>query len=187
MSAFGSPWKDIDDTNPGTPYVVDNDGWGWLFIFIIAAIPFLLVGSAICYISSWICTHPILAATIYLIISFLFGIIFYSRFSMKHRVCGIIATVVTMLPLEMGVGFYAIPYTMLEGSFFAFFDWVLVTAFLFGIIFFIFSICNLLKNGLIHLVIGVVFLALAYLFVRSLILSESDVLSKEAIKQIYGF
>ena len=28
MSAFGSPWKDIDDTREGTPYIVDNDGWG---------------------------------------------------------------------------------------------------------------------------------------------------------------
>lgn len=35
MSAFSPPWKDIDDTRPGAPYVVDSDGWGWFALFII--------------------------------------------------------------------------------------------------------------------------------------------------------
>ena len=186
MSAFGAPWKDIDDTREGTPYVVDNDGWGWFFIFIIVAVPFLIVGSVIVNISTWVCNHPILSLSIYLILTFLIGIFFYARSSMRHRICGIIATILTIAPLGMGVALYAIPYVMIEGSFSSIFDWVLVAAFLFGIMFFIFAICNLLKNGLIHLIIGFVFFILAYFFITGLISSESEIISWEAIKSLYG-
>ena len=186
MSAFGSPWKDIDDTRKGTPYVVDNDGWGWFLIFIVVSIPFLIIGSLIANISTWVCNHPILSLSIYLILTLLIGIIFYARSSMRHRICGIIATFLTIAPLGMGVALYAMPYVMIEGSFSSIFDWVLVAAFLFGIMFFIFSICNLLKNGLIHLVIGLVFFILAYFFITRLISSESNIISWEVIKSLYG-
>ena len=187
MSVFGPPWEDIDDTKAGTAYVVNSDGWGWFAIFIIVAIPFLAVGTVIYQISSWISNHPILSGIIYLMITFLSGIIFYSRPTMRHRICGIIATIITMLPLGIGVGLYAIPYVMLDGSFSSAFDWVLITLFAYGIIFFIFSICNILRNGIIHMIIGVVFLVFASLLISGLISSASEVLSWEAILQLYGF
>lgn len=186
MSAFGSPWKDIDDTKSGTPYIVDNDGWGWFFIFIIVSVPFLLIGGVIFNISTWICSHPVLSLGVYVVLTFLIGIVFYSRSSMQHRICGVIATVLTMIPLAMGVGLYAIPYVIVTGSFSSIFDWMLVAAVLFGITFFIFSICNLLKNGLIHLFIGLTFNILACFFVIGLIYSESEVISWEVIKNLYG-
>ena len=43
-----------------------------------------------------------------------------------------------------------------------------------------------MKNGRIHLVMSLVFLALAYLFINNLIASESDVLSWQAIGNLYG-
>ena len=186
MSAFGSPWKDIDDTRKGTPYVVDNDGWGWFFVFIIVSVPFLLVGGIIVNISIWVCSHPILSLGIYILLTFLFGVFFYSRSLMQHRICGVIATILTMIPLAMGVSLYAVPYVLVAGSLSSIFDWVLVVSFLFGITFFIFSICNLLKNGLIHLFIGFVFFVFAYFFINRLISSGSEVISWEVIKNLYG-
>lgn len=187
MSAFRSPWKDIDDTRPGTPYVVTNDGWGWFFIVILAAVPFLMVGRVIYQISEWICEHPIFSSAIYGIVSVLFGIIFYSRSSMRHRLCGVIAAVISILPFGMGMGLYAIPSVMLKGTISSFFDWALVAAFLFGIVFFIFSVCNILRNGLTHLVIGVVFFAFVSFLIMGCILPGSKILSLESIKQLYGF
>lgn len=186
MSAFSPIWKDIDNTKPGTPYVVDSDGWGWFLIFIIIAVPFLIICGAVFQISSWICEHPILSLTAYLLVSLVIGIFFYSRFMAKHRVCGIIATVISMMPLGAGVGLYAIPYVMLDNSFSSIFDWILVAALLFGVMYFIFSICNLLKNGLTHLIIAIVFLAISCFFIFGLISSESDIITWEAIKRVYG-
>lgn len=187
MSAFESPWKDIDDTRPGTPYVVDNDGWGWFFLFLLVAIPFLVVGGLIAQISTWICLHPILSALLYLLLATICGVIFYSRHSMRHRICGAAAAFLTLLPLGIGAGLYTIPYVMLAGSFSAFLDWVLVAALLFGITFFIFSVCNLLKNGLIHLIISLLFVVLSVIFIMALISSESELLSWSAIQRLYGF
>lgn len=187
MSAFGSPWKDIDDTKSGTPYIVDNDGWGWLFLFIIVSVPFLLVGGAIANVSAWVCRHPVLSLSIYVLLTLLIGVFFYSRSLMRHRICGVVATILTMIPLGMGVGLYAVPYVVVTGSLSSVFDWVLVAAILFGITFFIFSICNTLKNGLIHLIIGLAFFVLAIFFIIGLISSESEVISWEVIKKVYGF
>ena len=106
---------------------------------------------------------------------------------MRHRICGIVATVFTMAPFGAGVAPYAIPYIMITGTLSAAFDWILLALFLFGIIFFIFAICNLLKNGIIHLVMGLLFSVFAYLFITNLIASESDVLSWQAIGNLYGF
>lgn len=91
-----------------------------------------------------------------------------------------------MVPLGLGVFLYAIPYVMIEFSFSSVFDWVLVGALLFGVMYFIFSICNLLKNGLTHLIIAIVFLAISCFFIFGLISSESDIITWEAIKRVYG-
>lgn len=187
MSAFGSPWKDIDDTKPRTPYVVDNDGWGWFFIFILVAVPFLGIGAVVVQLSSVVCDHPIASLLVYVALTLLVGGIFYARPTIRHRICGVVATALTMAPLGMGVALYAVPFVMLEGSFSAITDWILVAAFLFGITFFIFAICNLLKNGLTHLVIGLIFFVFAWFFITGLISSESDVITWENIRTLYGF
>ena len=106
---------------------------------------------------------------------------------MRHRLCGVIAAVISILPFGMGMGLYAIPSVMLKGTISSFFDWALVAAFLFGIVFFIFSVCNILRNGLTHLVIGVVFFAFVSFLIMGCILPGSKILSLESIKQLYGF
>lgn len=187
MSAFGSPWKDIDDTKPGTPYVVDNDGWGWFFVFILLAVPFLAIGAVVVQFSSVVCDHPIVSLLAYVALTLLVGGIFYARPTIRNRICGVIATALTMAPLGMGVALYTIPFVMLDGSFSSVVDWVLVAALLFGITFFIFSICNLLRNGLTHLVIALIYFIIAYFFITGLISSESDIMTWESIRNLYGF
>lgn len=54
---------------------------------------------------------------------------------MKHRICGVIASVATMLPLGMSVGFYAIPIIVLEESFSSMFNGILAAALLFGVMY----------------------------------------------------
>ena len=161
MGAFSPIWKDIDDTSPGTPYIVDSDGWGWFFVFILLSIPFLAVGSALVWTRNIVCAYPVLSAAIYIVLCGLFGIVFYGRRSFRHRVFGIIGSMLTLFPLGTAVGFYIIPY-------------------------FIFSICNLVKNGLIHFVLGIVFFAIVLFMVVGNLSSSTDV-NWEVIKQIYKF
>ena len=47
MSAFGNPWGDIDKTKEGAPYVVSDDGWGWLGLAILALVPVVFMGFAL--------------------------------------------------------------------------------------------------------------------------------------------
>lgn len=186
MSAFSPPWKDIDDTRPGAPYVVDSDGWGWFALFIIISIPFLAVAGVVVQLSALVCAHPIASLLGYTALTLLIGIIFYARAAIRHRICGVIATVLTMAPLGMGVALYAVPYVMLAGTFSAVFDWILVTGMLFGIIFFIFAVCNLLKNGFIHLIIGLIFCVVMWFFITGQITAQADVLTWESIRNLYG-
>lgn len=187
MSAFRPPWKDIDDTRPGTPYVVDSDGWGWFALFIVISIPFLAIAGVVVRFSALICAHPIASLLCYVALTLVLGGAFYARPTIRHRICGVMATALTMAPLGMGVALYAVPYVTLEGSFSAIIDWVLVAAFLFGITFFIFAICNLLKNGRTHLVIAIIFLVFACFLITGMISSEADVVNWESIRNLYGF
>ena len=47
MSAFENPWGDIDKTKEGAPYVVSDDGWGWLGLAILALVPVVFMGFAL--------------------------------------------------------------------------------------------------------------------------------------------
>lgn len=186
MSAFGSPWGDIDNTKPGSVYVVGTDGWGWFGLFILASVPFLIIGNILICFSTWVCQHPILVISLYVIFSLLVGIVFYMRPAMRHRICGIIASVLTVAPLGMGIALYAIPYILLEGTFSATFDWLLVAALLSGIAFFIFSICNLLRNGIPHLVMALIFFILSATCIIRVVSLGNGVVTWQVIHVLYG-
>ena len=59
MSAFGNPWGDIDKTKEGAPYVVSDDGWGWLGLAILALVPVVFMGFALQGMANFISSHPI--------------------------------------------------------------------------------------------------------------------------------
>lgn len=185
MSAFEDPWGDIDKTENKTPYVVGSEGWGWMFIFLLLAIPFLIVGRYLYAFSTAICHYPIIAGSVYLGVSFLVGIIFYRKSDMKCRLCGWFASILTLLPLGLGIGFYAIPYLLIKGTFAGAFEWILVFACLFGISFFIFSLSSLLKNGFIHLVMASIY-SLIVIVVLYRHLTGAGEFTFEQIKELYG-
>lgn len=187
MAAFGAPWGDLDKTKREHIYVPDSEGWGWMALFLIVAVPFLMLGQAVSRVSLWICAHPLLTAGLYLVGSLVFGIIFYSRSGMRHRGAGILASVVTMLPLGGVEACYAIPYLVLKSGFSGVSDWIFVGAILFGLTFFLFSICNLLQNGWIHLILAAIFMGIGVVFIQGLRGMEPELLRWSEVARIYGF
>lgn len=186
MGAFSPMWKDIDDTKPGAPYIVDSDGWGWFFLFILLSIPFLAVGSVLVWARDIVCEHPLISAIVYFLICGIFGMAFYWNRSIKHRICGLLGSMLTLLPLGTAVAFYVIPYLQTGNLLSVTFDFILIAAIIVIITYFIFSICNLLRNGLIHLIVGTIFFSIVFLMVMGN-LSSSEDMNWEVIKQLYGF
>lgn len=92
----------------------------------------------------------------------------------------------TLFPLGTAVGFYIIPYLQTGNLISVAFDFILIAAILIIVTYFIFSICNLVKNGLIHFVLGIVFFAIVLFMVVGNLSSSTDV-NWEVIKQIYKF
>ena len=184
MPAFSRFDRDIDDTKIGAPYVVDSDGWGWFFLSLIVAIPFLLTGVMIVAVSRWIAQNYILCAIAYVIVSISIGAMMYLKSNVKHRVLGILASAGTMFPFGIVAATYAIPMIVIEGTFSAVFDWVLVASLMFIVTFFVIKICGLLKNGLLHLIVATIFILLGIVFAIALINSES-ILTWENIHAVY--
>ena len=70
MSAFGNPWGDIDKTKEGVPYVVSDDGWGWLGLAILALVPVVFMGFALQGMANFISSHPIWIIVGYILLTF---------------------------------------------------------------------------------------------------------------------
>lgn len=182
MSAFKAPWSDIEETYPGQPYVVDSNGWGWFAIFMLLALPFFLIWLFLHRFANAVCEHPYVFAGIYLAISCIFGFILYWNKAKKHPFLGFLAVVLTLLPIAWVQGIYAIPYVLLkDGFFWVTIEWLLVTAAIVGATVFVMVISNTLGNGLMHLMIAMVFFVIIVLLVK-----PPNDLTTEAIKKMYG-
>ena len=151
-------------------YSNDSSGWGWFAFFILLLVPFFIVGVWVREAAAFIFSHPVLSAIIYAALSFLLGFFFYFRKRIKHKALGIVAVVVSFVPVAIIQVCFALP-EMLEnvdtaGFFSNVFGWIIVTFFSVGICVFLNLICGLLKNGVKHLVASTVYLAIvAALFV----------------------
>ena len=185
MSVFGHAWGDIDRTPPETPYVVDSDGWGWFMIFLLLALPFFLIGIFLTRAAALICSHPYISMVIYLLFSFLIGGVLYIWGNKKRKVFGLIATLITLLPLATVEGLYLIPYILQSGLFTAVFEWILVTAVVGGITFFILAIANVLNNGVIHFIISLVFCGLVCLILFGMLRTSKEI-NWTVIRSIYS-
>ncbi|MGN1249918.1 MAG: hypothetical protein ACI4XW_07535, partial [Candidatus Spyradocola sp.] len=160
MPAFGDPWGDIDRTRPGQIYLVESDGWGWFMIFILLALPFFILGLFLTQLSAAICEHPYITICVYSIFAIVFSIAFNIFTHQRFKVVGTIATILTLTPIFLVQILYMIPYISQNSLFGAVFEWLVVTAMMVGLTFFILAMMNLLKNGWIHLGVAAVFLAL---------------------------
>lgn len=175
MSAFGSPWGDLDRTPANTPYVVDSDGWGWFALFLIFALPFFCLGILITQLAETVCAHPHMTVFIYLIISSVFSFIFNIRMQQRFKILGIFATILAMIPFMLVQVLYLIPYIVQNSLFASVFEWIIVTAVIGGISFFILAISNVIRNGMIQLTISMIFLAVTIVILHSYISSSEDI------------
>lgn len=181
MSAFGSPWGDIDQTPPGTPYIVDSDGWGWFLLLILFAVPILLVASILSEAGGLLFRHPYLCGGIYIALSAWISFLKYRDKPKVHRVPGMFAAFLTMLPLGIAEGLYALPYLVLNSLISGLFEWLIVTAFVLAITVFLMSV---IKNGFLHLFLALLFFMLTTLLVLG-VLRSSDLVNWDAIYKLY--
>ncbi|MGN0664481.1 MAG: hypothetical protein ACI4L5_05335 [Negativibacillus sp.] len=140
MPAFGPIWGDVDRTRPGTPYVVDDDGWGWFFLFILFTLPFFLLWILLYQTAGWICQHPYITGGIYLLLSSIIGLLLYSGKPWLMKILGIITTILTLIPLAMVQALYLIPSLMISEAILSMvFEWLLTTFVVAAITLFILS------------------------------------------------
>lgn len=185
MGAFDPIFSDIDRTRPGQPYVVDSNGWGWFMLIMLAILPFFILSLLISSISEFFKTHLTLCVVGYLLLSFGLGLILYNNKQIRHRMLGIVATVLTMAPIAIVQIAYAIPYVLAKPGFGAAFEFILVLALTAGGSIFVFSISRLLRNGAVHLVMALIFLGISVLFTYLLVGSEPDIFTENYFSTIY--
>lgn len=181
MGAFDPLFSDIDNTKEGHAYVVDSNGWGWFALFILIALPFFILSLLLKKYANAVCKFPAVATLIYCLVALVVSFIFYSDKRKRFRLIGIIATMLSMVPMAAVQVIYAIPYILThDGIFSIMFEWLLVTVLTLGITVFVISIGNLCRNGLIHLGLSIVFL----IIVAAMLRPPEDV-TWEYIKHLY--
>lgn len=175
------PFGDIDNTKEGHVYVVDHKGWGWFAIFVLLALPFFMVSLMLRKYANAVCEHPVVAILIYGLLTLIVTIMLYGGGNKRFRFLGVVATMMTMLPMAAVQVCYAIPYILINDGFFTItFEWLLVTFFSLSITVFVLSIGNLCQNGIIHFL-----LAAAFVVATAWILEPPDSLSWDYILQLY--
>lgn len=116
MSAFGNPWGDIDKTKEGAPYVVSDDGWGWLGLAILALVPVVFMGFALQGMANFISSHPIWIIVGYILLTLGIGAISYKRKTGLWNVLGMVATSISFLPILLTEMLVEIPSIVRAGD-----------------------------------------------------------------------
>ena len=93
------------------------------------------------------------------------GDLLYKR-KATNRKLGIVAVVVSLLPIAIAQACYAIPYILShDGAIGVAFEWMIVTFITVGISFFVIQISLLFRDGVKHLMVAVVYLFIALIFI----------------------
>lgn len=182
MSAFGSPWGDVDKTRPGTPYVVDSDGWGWLLLLIVFALPLLLLASLVSEVGGLIFRYPWLFGGAYLALSVWVSFLKYKGSPKRHRIPGTLASLLTMLSFGIVEALYALPYMALNSLLSGLIEWFFVTVFMLGITVFLMTV---IKNGFLHLFLAVLISSFTTLVVLG-VLNGADTVNWDAVIKLYS-
>lgn len=185
VGAFDPIFSDIDRTRPGQPYVVDSNGWGWFMLLLLAAIPFIILSALLSSISEFMKEHLLLCVIVYLLFSFGAGLFLYKNKQIKHRKIGVIATVFTLSPIAFVQIAYTIPFMLSEPGFDATFDFILMLALTVGGSIFAFSISRLLRNGVVHLIMAIVFIGISAYITYIGICSEPEIFTENYFSAIY--
>lgn len=187
MSAFGNPWGDIDKTKEGAPYVVSDDGWGWLGLAILALVPVVFMGFALQGMANFISSHPIWIIVGYILLTLGIGAISYKRKTGLWNVLGMVATSISFLPILLTEMLVEIPSIVRAGDLVGgmielLIEWIFITLMVVGIAVFVHAVNMLTISPVRHLIMGLV-----YCVVTGLILAKQ--LNVERIielKTVYG-
>lgn len=183
MGAFDPLWHDIDQTPPGKPYVVDSSGWGWCLLFVLASLPFLLLGALISSAATLFARYLWLILPVHLAFSALLGLWLYPRGS-RRRALGVAASVVDLMPLPVALALYMVPFALLSPGFSSAFDFVLLLGLGLGGEFFLCKLAQVMRSAAVHLVLSLVLLALTGLLCWAGIGGESA-LTWDSIRALY--
>ena len=149
------------DRETDTVYFWRGDGSGWFALLLVLAVPFFIIASWLKQYATFVDAHLWLSAGIFLGLSVLMGSLAYRKRKAAHKRIGVLAVVVSVLPVGIAQGWHAIPYVIASGDALGItFEWVVVTALTVGLSCFINQICFLLKNGWKHLWIAAVYLVI---------------------------
>ncbi|MCC2168565.1 hypothetical protein [Gallintestinimicrobium propionicum] len=187
MSAFGNPWGDIDKTKEGAPYVVSDDGWGWLGLAILALVPVVFMGFALQGMANFISSHPIWIIVGYILLTLGIDAISYKRKTGLWNVLGMVATSISFLPILLTEMLVEIPSIVRAGDSVGgmielLIEWIFITLMVVGIAVFVHAVNMLTISPVRHLIMGLV-----YCVVTGLILAKQ--LNVERIielKTVYG-
>lgn len=150
MSAFGNPWGDIDKTKEGAPYVVSDDGWGWLGLAILALVPVVFMGFALQGMANFISSHPIWIIVGYILLTLGIGAISYKRKTGLWNVLGMVATSISFLPILLTEMLVEIPSIVRAGDSVGgmielLIEWIFITLMVVGIAVFVHAVNMALK------------------------------------------
>lgn len=186
MGAFGDPWGDIDRTKKNTPYIVDESGWGWFLLGIIALVPVVIAVFFLQNIAVFITENPIISGILYVCIVVLIGEGTYIRKGIKKRFWGIVATFFTFTPFALIEIFFEIPMILTNSKTIIsmislVLEWFFVTLFTLGISIFIQAI-NLLNVSIRrHLITAIIYLIVVILIIIRTVSAEN----LEVIRTLY--
>lgn len=159
MSAFGNPWGDIDKTKEGAPYVVSDDGWGWLGLAILALVPVVFMGFALQGMANFISSHPIWIIVGYILLTLGIGAISYKRKTGLWNVLGMVATSISFLPILLTEMLVEIPSIVRAGDSVGgmielLIEWIFITLMVVGIAVFVHAVNMLTISPVRHLIMG---------------------------------
>ena len=117
-------------------------------------------------IAVFVSEHALLSWGAFLGFSALLGKLLYRKKEAENAKVGILAVIVSLLPIAIAQAFYAIPYILSHnGTVGITFEWLIVTIFTVGISFFVIQISLLFQNAVKHLTIASVYLLISVIII----------------------
>lgn len=150
------------DHETDTLYVAHGDGSGWFVFLVVLATPFFVIASLLKEYAQIVNRYPVVSTGVYFLLAWTTSWWFHRKKKIANRKTGIVAGVLTLLPVWMVQLMYAVPYVaagdkMLPVTI----EWVLVTGISFGVSYLLLQIGLLFRNGKKHFLLAGVYLLLA--------------------------
>ena len=150
------------DRDTDTLYVYRGDGFSWFALLFVLAAPIFIIAVWLRQYALLASEHAMLSWVVFLGLSVVLGDLLYRKKKAVNKKLGIVAVVVSLLPIAMAQAFYVIPYILShDGAIGVTFECLIVTFFTVGISFFVIQISLLFKDGVKHLMVAVVYIFIA--------------------------